>query len=94
MDEARKCNVVTVHENTRLQEFQLKSLIGDWKNDYKKANVELLNICNTEEIIKYINGSDNPEIVIGNIERLRKRNFPATKEILNALISTINTNKR
>jgi hypothetical protein len=94
MDEARKCNVVTVPENTRLQEFQLKSLIGDWRNDYKKANVELLNMCNSDEIIKYINESDNPEIVIGNIERLRKRNFSGTKEILNALISIINTNKR
>ena len=94
MDEARKCNVVTVSENTRLQEYQLVSSVGDWKNDYIKANVELLNVCNSDEIIKYINGSDNPEIVIGNIERLRKRNFSGTKEILNSLISIINTNKR
>jgi hypothetical protein len=51
-------------------------------------------MCDSDEIIKYINESNNPETVIGNIERLRKRNFSGTKEILNDLISIINVNKK
>lgn len=89
LDEARKCNIVTVSENTRLQEFQLLSKPGEWKEDYKKANVKLINMCNTKEVLEYIEGSNQKKEIIANIRKLRKRNFSGTKEILDSLLTII-----
>jgi hypothetical protein len=89
MDEARKCNVVTVSENSKLQPFQLESGIGEWKIDYEKANVNLINLCNKEEVLDFIEKSGETQIIFKNVQKLRKRNFSGTKEILDSLLSII-----
>jgi len=89
MDEARKCNVVTSTENTKLQPFQLESKIGEWKSDYQKSGVEIINLCNPQDVVDLIKMSGESELIIQNIARLRKRNFSGTKEILDSLMTII-----
>ena len=94
MDEARKCNVVTQPENTKLQPFQLESKIGEWKSDYQKSGVEIINLCNTEEVLNFVASSGESSLILENIIRLRKRNFSGTKEILDNLISIISKEEK
>ena len=89
MDEARKCNVVTSVENTKLQPFQLESGMGDWKSDYQKSEVDIINLCNIEEFLEFASSSSQDGLILENLKRLRKRNFSGTKEILDNLISII-----
>jgi hypothetical protein len=89
MDEARKCNVVLTSENTSLQQFQLKSTIGKWKEDYKNAGVRIVNLCETKEVLELIERTKENQIILSNLYKLRKRNFSGTKEILNGLIDII-----
>jgi len=93
MDEARKCNIVTVEENSRLQEFQLKSSFGDWKTDYEKASIKLINLCEMEEVFGFLDRAKKIDIILENIYRLRKRNFSGTLETINLLISKIEEKK-
>jgi hypothetical protein len=91
MDESRKCNIVTVSENSSLQKFQLESKIGEWKNDYKQAKVNLIDLCDSEKFMDFflLQNETLQGYIVKNLENLRKRNFARTKEILEHIFSII-----
>ena len=91
IDEARKCNIVMVSENSKLQQFQLESGMGEWKSDYEKAKIKLVNMCDPEGFLEFYNSHnvEKREKIKGNVKLLSDRNFSGTKGIIKEILSII-----
>jgi hypothetical protein len=69
----------------------LESGMGQWKSDYQKSGITLLNLIDSDNFLDFFKEINEIEKsnVVQNLEKLARRNFSGTKGIINDLISII-----